>query len=126
MKWGKPLPAGQRFYIFIAQGDCLAKDAHILAATPVNNETSRFFYEVFPKWGSDLSLCAAAVTAPDQPATLYGKATGKYHAEATGEVTFEQIVITPKPGPARTFPKPRPAIDPAAAAGAAAPEPAKK
>lgn len=113
MKSDKPVPAGQRLYVFIAQGrDCMAKDAHILASTPVAPETSRFFYEVFPKWGSDLSLCAAAVAAPDQPATLYGKATTKFHAEATGEITYENIVITVKPGPAHTFPAQRPALDP--------------
>ncbi len=102
VKYAKPIPAGQKFWVYAAEGDCLAKGAKILASTPVNPE-GRFGYEVFSGWGVDLSFCAALAEAPDKPTSVYGKAKGKFHAEATGEVYFRDIEISPQPGPKRGF-----------------------
>jgi hypothetical protein len=65
---------------------------------------NRFANEIFVKWGSDVSICAAAVEAPDKPTTIYGRAPGKLHAEKAGEVEFKDLVIELKPGPRHLFP----------------------
>lgn len=110
VKYNKPLPPGQKFWVYAVQGDCLAKNPHVLGATPVNPE-GRFGYEVFSAWGVDLSFCAGLAESAHKPLTVYGKATGKYHAEAEGEVVFRDIEITAKPGPIRTFPIARSAYE---------------
>jgi hypothetical protein len=111
VKYAGKLPPGHRWFVFAAQGDCLAKDAHILGFTPTNTPEGGFFGEVFSKWGADLTFCAAAAESHDKPSTLYGKATGTYHAEKTGEVEFKGLVLSPKPGPKKIFPAYRPALD---------------
>lgn len=110
VKYSKPLPAGQKFWVYAVQGDCLGKNPHVLGVTPVNPE-GRFGYEVFSKWGADLSFCAGLAASADQPVTIYGKAPGKFHAEAEGEVIFRDIEIAPKPGPTRTYPTRRAAFE---------------
>jgi len=110
VKYNKPLPPGQKFWVYAVQGDCLAKNPHVLGATPVNPE-GRFGHEVFSAWGVDLSFCAGLAESAYKPLTVYGKATGKYHAEAEGEVVFRDIEITAKPGPIRTFPVARSAYE---------------
>jgi hypothetical protein len=105
------LPPKHRFWIFVAQGktDCLDPGAHIIGRT-VTRPSGEFSFEVFSDWGQDITFCAAALPGQEQaegmdkPSTLYGKATGSYHAEATGEIIWKQIEITVKPGPAHTFP----------------------
>lgn len=92
------------------QGDCLGKNPHVLGVTPVNPEGG-FGFEVYSSWGADLSFCAGLASAADQPVTIYGKAPGKFHAEAEGEVVFRGIEITPKPGASRTFPAAKPAFE---------------
>jgi hypothetical protein len=99
---GKPPPP----VVFASYDDCLS-------ATPVNigqtttQPDGKFFLEVFVKWGSDLTLCAAQLPAQDKPTKLYGKAAGPFHAEAIGEVEFKGVVIEMKPAASRTFPGPR-------------------
>ena len=110
VKYNKPLPPGQKFWVYAVQGDCLGKNPHVLGTTPVNPE-GRFGFEVFSAWGVDLSFCAGLAESVDKPLTVYGKATGKYHAEAEGEVVFRDIEITAKPGPSRTFPPVRRAYE---------------
>jgi hypothetical protein len=110
VKYDKPLPPGQKFWVYAVQGDCLAKNPHVLGVTPVNPE-GRFGYEVFSSWGADLSFCAGLAESADKPVTIYGKAPGKFHAEAEGEVYFRDIVITPKAGASRTYPQVRNAFE---------------
>jgi hypothetical protein len=94
-------------FIYVADNDCLGDDAHILGRLPMS-ETETFFIEVFSRWGADLSVCAAVEQGEGEPTTLYGKAEGRYHAEAGGEVTFHGINVDLKKGPAHVFPKATP------------------
>lgn len=98
------LPAGSNTWVFAADGDCLAKDAHILGAMRASDQGS-FAIEVFSKWGADLTLCAAVAQTPESPAKLYGKVARKFHAAAKGEIMFEKVQIGMRSGPAHTFPK---------------------
>jgi len=105
------LPPKHRFWIFVAQGkaDCLDPAAHIIGRT-VTSATGEFSFEVFSDWAQDITFCAAALPGQEQaegmdkPSTLYGKAPGSYHAEATGEIVWKQIDVVVKPGPAHVFP----------------------
>lgn len=99
------VPAKGTTYVYVADNDCLAADAHVLGRSQASKEGS-FFIEVFPRWGADLTLCAAHEVAPGQPSKLYGKAAGPMHAEATGEVTFGNLRIAMRPGAAHRFPAP--------------------
>lgn len=104
VKYSGKLPPNQKWYYFVGMGDCMDKDVQIIGLGTMTAE-GRFSSEVFTKWGTDVSFCAAAVEAPDKPATIYGKAPGTFHAEKAGEVEFRGLVIAPKPGPKKTFPK---------------------
>ena len=101
-----PKEAVGKLVVYVSQGDCLASGAEILGHIPASPSGS-FVIEVFPKWGSDLTICAGAV--PDgkgAAATYYGKAvskTGKFHAEAEGEVTFNDVKIPLVKGPPIVF-----------------------
>ena len=95
--------------MYIGQGDCLAKEPHILGITQLGPDGT-FIGEVFSRRGSDLTFCAGAGEAKDKPSTLYGKAKGTVHTEAIGEIELKDIVITFQPGSARTFPAERPAL----------------
>ena len=105
------LPPKHRFWIFVAQGkaDCLDPAAHIIGRT-VTSATGEFSFEVFSDWAQDITFCAAALPGQEQaegmdkPSTLYGKASGSYHAEAMGEIVWKQIDVVVKPGPAHVFP----------------------
>ncbi len=99
-----PLPAGMTYWVYVAEGDCLAKNAKILG-TMRGSEAGSFGIEVFSRWGADLTVCASAAKTPDSPTKLYGKLPRILHAEATGEVMFEKLEIKLKPGPERVFPK---------------------
>jgi hypothetical protein len=99
-----PAPAKQHLFVYFAVGDCLAKDAEIVSVMPAGHDGHHFSNEVFVKWGSDISICAAAAEAVDKPTTLYGKAEGNFHAEKGGEVIFQNVVVGLKPGPKRVFP----------------------
>ena len=105
------LPPKHRFWIFVAQGkaDCLDPAAYIIGRT-VASPVGEFSFEVFSDWGQDITFCAAALPGQDKaegmdkPSKLYGKATGSYHAEASGEIVWKSIDIAVKPGPAHVFP----------------------
>ena len=60
--------------------------------------------EVWPKWGSDVTICAAVDPQGGKPAEIYAKAKGTFHAEAVGEVTFNQVKIELAPAKAHKFP----------------------
>lgn len=96
---------------FIAIGDCLDPSAKVLGRGGTTFTTKptegMFFLEVFAPWGSDLSLCAAVEPAPGKPSTLYGKVDRPMHAAATGEVTFNDLVVELEPGPPKKFVDPR-------------------
>lgn len=98
------LPPGSNTWVYAADGDCLAKDAHILGAMRASDQGS-FAIEVFSRWGADLTLCAAVAPTPESPSKLYGKLTRKFHAEKRGEIMFEKVQIGLKAGPEHTFPK---------------------
>ena len=98
------LPAGLTYWVYVADGDCLAKNAQILG-TMRGSETGGFNIEVFSRQGADLTVCGAAAKTPESPTTLYGKLGRKLHAQGQGEVIFEKLQLTLKPGPAHTVPK---------------------
>jgi hypothetical protein len=98
------LPPGSNTWVYAADGDCLAKDAHILGAMRASDQGS-FAIEVFSRWGADLTLCAAVAPTPESPSKMYGKLTRKFHAEKKGEIMFEKVQIGLKAGPEHTFPK---------------------
>jgi hypothetical protein len=91
-------------FVYVADNDCLAPDAHILGRTGSGPE-GRMFIEVFTKWGADITICGA-LEEPGKPARYYGKAEGKFHAEGEGEVMFRDVVVNLKAGPPRKFPQP--------------------
>jgi hypothetical protein len=110
------LAPGQHAYAFVAQdSDCLAPNAHILGHNQLA-ENGQLFIEVFSRWGADLTLCVAIANDPSQPSTYYGKAPGKFHAEAAGEVMFPKITFDLKPGKKHVFPEGKPPVPVAPAA----------
>jgi len=99
------LPKGRKTIVYVAQDDCLADNAQILGHIDAGIDGS-IVIEVFPKWGSDITICAALDEGPGKPSTIYGKAKGKFHAEAEGEVTFPDVKVEVEKGkPAHVFPK---------------------
>lgn len=93
-------------FVFVAQDDCLSPTANMLGHAPVKPDGG-FFIEIFPKWGTDITICAA-FEKPDGTTELYGKAVnkdngGKFHAESKGEVEFEGVTVALKKGPSRKF-----------------------
>lgn len=98
------LPPGSSTWVYAADGDCLAKDSHILGAMRASDQGS-FAIEVFSRWGADLTLCAAVGQTPESPSVRYGKVARKFHAAATGEIMFEKVQISLKNGAEHTFPK---------------------
>ncbi|MFO0573113.1 MAG: hypothetical protein U1A78_03875 [Polyangia bacterium] len=109
VKVPKKLPPTHKVWVYIGQGDCLAKEPHILGITQLGPDGS-FIGEVFSRWGADVTFCAAAAEAKDKPSTLYGKLKTSYHTEAVGEIELKDLAITLQPGPARSFPAERPAL----------------
>lgn len=108
-----PLAAGEHVFAYVAQdSDCLAKDAHIIGSNKVTDD-GHMFIEVFSRWGADLTVCAAISKELGAPTTVYGKAEGKFHAEAVGEIMIPKISFELKKGPKHVFPAPRPALPPA-------------
>lgn len=97
-------PKGSKFMIYVAQNDCLADDAEILGHVEAGVDGA-IVIEVFPKWGTDITICAALDRGEGKPTTLYGKAKGPFHAEAAGEVTFADLKIELAEGKPHVFPK---------------------
>ncbi len=108
VKYKKPLPKGAQVEIIAAEKDCMVPSSRFLGHTPVS-EAGKFSIEVFPPWGADVSLCAVVTPKPGQPARMYGKAPGPYHAEKLGEVVYFHIVIEVAEGPPHAFPSATPA-----------------
>ncbi|MGZ3416986.1 MAG: hypothetical protein ACXWUG_06290 [Polyangiales bacterium] len=107
VKLPKDLPPKSRVVVYVAQNECLADDASILGHIPTA-ESGQFVIEVWPKWGTDITICAAVDPGEGKPTTKYGKAKGPFHAEALGEVTFNNLEIELATGKPHTFPKDAP------------------
>jgi hypothetical protein len=99
----KGVPAGKFANLIISDEDCLSPTARIIGRSGVSAE-GKFFYEVYVRWGTDLTICSAVEPVAGKPTTLYGKAAGPFHAEASGEVEFKKVEIVLAPGPAHSFP----------------------
>jgi hypothetical protein len=93
-----------RRVVYVADNDCLAPDAHVLGTVDVKAPTGDFFIEVTPKWGSDLTICAAIEPKPGEAATLYGKLDRTIHAEQEGEIVVRGFTITLERKPPHKFP----------------------
>lgn len=100
----KDLPKGKKVIVYVAQDDCLADNAQILGHVDAGSDGG-IVIEVFPKWGTDITICAAVDEGEGKPTTRYGKAKGKFHAEAEGEVTFADVKIDLEKGKPHVFPK---------------------
>ena len=101
-------PKTSKVIVTVAQDDCLAADAHVLGHIPAA-PSGGFVIEVFPKWGTDVTICGA-LEKDDGTAEYFGKAVnkdagGKFHAEAEGEVTFNEVKIKLAKGAAKRFPR---------------------
>ena len=101
----KDLPKDKKIIVYVAQNDCLADDAEILGHTDAGQNDGSIVIEVFPKWGTDVTICAAVDEGEGKPTTRYGKAKGTFHAEAEGEVTFAEVKIDLEKGKPHVFPK---------------------
>jgi len=97
------LPKGKKFVVYVAQDDCLSDKAQILGHADVGMDGG-IVIEVFPKWGTDVTICAAD-EGPGKPTTLYGKAKGTFHAEEEGEVTFADVKVEVAAGKPHVFPE---------------------
>jgi hypothetical protein len=106
VKMPKTVPEKSRVVVYVAQDDCMADNAQILGHIVIAAPTGHFMIEVFPKWGSDITICAA-VDLGGGKSEMYGKAKGKFHAEAEGEVTFNELKIEMTAGKPHTFPADR-------------------
>jgi hypothetical protein len=98
------IPKGKKAIVYVAQNDCLAEDAQILGHTEAGSDGA-IVIEVFPKWGTDITICAGVDEGEGKPTTMYGKAKGDFHAEAEGEVTFNEVKIELQKGKPHVFPK---------------------
>jgi hypothetical protein len=98
------LPKDKKIIVYVAQDDCLSDKAQILGHVDAGAEGS-IVIEVFPKWGTDVTICAGVDEGEGKPTTRYGKAKGKFHAEAEGEVTFADVKIDLEKGKPHVFPK---------------------
>jgi hypothetical protein len=88
--------------VHFSNGDCLGSDP-MLSSSAVSQD-GHFGAEVFPLWGTDLTVCAGLEEAPGKPVRYYGKAPGTFHAEKMGEVVYNNVIIELKPGPPHKFP----------------------
>jgi hypothetical protein len=89
----KDLPKGKKVIVYVAQDDCLSDTAQILGHVEAGAMDGSIVIEVFPKWGTDVTICAGVDEGEGKPTTMYGKAKGTFHAEAEGEVTFADVKI---------------------------------
>jgi hypothetical protein len=102
-----PFDPSKPTIVFASYDDCLGKTAANIGQMPVKPD-GKFGLEIFVKWGSKLSLCAAQITTQEKPTRLYGKAAAGFEMKGRGDMEFEDITIEMKPGPPRVFPGPRP------------------
>ena len=99
-------PPGKAVVLVAENGDCLKEGAKILGQVAVQPEGT-FFIEVFSRWGADLTICAAHLAPGADRSTLRGKASGAFHAEAVGEVTFSSLKIDLRKAPPLRIPAPK-------------------
>ena len=99
----KGTKAPGRIDVVVTEGDCLSKDARFLGHTEAT-AAGKFYLEIFPSWGGDLSICAQVATAQGKPARVYGKAPKTYHAEQPGEIVLNDVVVELSEGPPHVFP----------------------
>jgi hypothetical protein len=90
--------------LYVADEDCLDPKNHFFTIRQVG-EDGRFFTEIFPPAGTDLSLCAAFDEGVGKPARAYGKLDHALHAVGIGEVVFSELEITLAKGKPKLFPK---------------------
>ncbi|MCS6914984.1 MAG: hypothetical protein NZ890_17360 [Myxococcota bacterium] len=88
--------------VHVSNEDCTKPGAVMLGSAPAVD--GHIAIEVFPRWGSDITICGALEEAPDRPVRFYGKAAGRFHAEAPGEVIFRDVVVELKKGPPLRLP----------------------
>ena len=82
-----------RIEISVSGEDCSKADAKILGRIPLSMN-GKFFIEVIPPWGTDLTVCASGETKHGGVTTkVSGKAEKTFRAEGVGEVIFQDIVI---------------------------------
>lgn len=98
------MPKGKKVVVYVAQDDCLSDKAQILGHADVGTDGG-IVIEVFPKWGTDVTICAGVDEGEGKPTTMYGKAKGTFHAEEEGEVTFADVKIDLEKGKPHVFPK---------------------
>ena len=87
-------PTETRF-VYVATGDCLDPASRVRGRAAVEAD-GKFFIEVFPPCGSDLTVCATvepAGTMEPQPTKRYGKLDQKLHAEGIGEIEFKGLQV---------------------------------
>jgi hypothetical protein len=85
-------PAKARVVVLFSEGDCLAPGARIIGQA-LASAKGKYSMEVFPKWGADVTVCAAVETNPGAPVTVYGKSEKPIHAEQTGEIVVSNHKI---------------------------------
>ena len=93
----------KQILLYVSDKDCLDPSSRFFTIRPVG-EDGAFFTEIFPPWGTDLSLCAA-LDEDGKPARAYGKLDHALHAQAIGEVVFTELEIRLAKGAPRPFPK---------------------
>jgi hypothetical protein len=115
------LKKGQQVIVYVAQDDCLSDNAQILGHVNAGAGDGAIVIEVFPKWGTDITICAGVDEGEGKPTTRYGKAKGTFHAEAEGEVTFADVKIDITQGKPHVFPKDASDVKPSKMPSGAAP-----
>ncbi len=103
--------ASEAPFAFVAIGDCLDPAAKVLGRDFVNKQDGKWFIEVFPPCGTDLTVCASlepATAMPNAPGETrrYGKLDRLLHAQGVGEIEFKELAVPLSDGPPRTFDTP--------------------
>jgi len=106
----KDAPKKGKLWVYVAQDNCLAEDAHLLGRVAADSAKA-FFAEVFSKWGAELTVCGALEPEKGGPAEYYGRAinpdpkgNGAFVPAQQGEVNYSKVHIELRKGPAHQFP----------------------
>jgi hypothetical protein len=96
-------PTG-RLMVYISASDCLNDAVPLLRRQPVTDDGT-FYVVVMARRGSQLSVCAAAETAPGQPARLYGRAQDplRIGRDATTDLAFHDVQVLLRQDAPRRF-----------------------
>lgn len=100
----KDLKKDEKVVVYVAQDDCLSDNPQILGHVNAGSDGA-IVIEVFPRWGTDVTICAGVDEGEGKPTTRYGKAKGTFHAEADGEITFADVKIDLEKGKPHVFPR---------------------